>query len=366
LEQQCWRYLITALDSSSNAEYLHDLADRYDCPPLKLAAWKILKEKIPGIDSFPGTPGKKGKKGKGNEGNSMFVESSKKNFSSTGLTGPADPLFRAARALHAGGTRFGKLLDPEANIVDRANMPSVFDDGSDEEDHDDDEDDEEKDEEDEEEEDESRKIKVKRLEELDDKATATEVIKAWSLRLKEVYAQCSAVEDNESNHSDEENELALQDDTPNVKLKRSPRKQQRNSQIADRSDLLGEKDDHSIGSPNSNKKKKAVTPPVKPSLDHLKHYKSASAIQWDEVLSNFYLTMNMPNKVNGIPTILKTWSGKEEEMLHSLIEKYEKEGKDIPKKLNKYFQHIFTLLETQTDSSFRKSPKQNQKKRIEL
>jgi hypothetical protein len=331
---------------------------------LKLAAWKILKEKIPGIDSFPGTPGKKGKKGKGNEGNSMFIESSKKNFSSTGLTGPADPVFRAARALHAGGTRFGKLLDPEANAFDRANMPSVFDDGSDEEDHDDDDEEDEEDEE----EDESRKVKIKRLEELDDKATATEVIKAWSLRLKEVYAQCSAVEENESNHSDEESELALQEDTPNVKLKRSPRKQQqqqRNSQIADRSDLLGEKDDHSVGSPKQHKKKAATTP-VKPSLDHLKHYKSASAIQWDEVLSNFYLTMNMPNKVNGIPTILKTWSGKEEEMLHSLIEKYEKEGKDIPKKLNKYFQHIFSLLETQTDSSFRKSPKSSQKKRIEL
>jgi hypothetical protein len=44
LEQQCWRYLMTVIDAETNCEKLHELADRYDCPPLKLAAWRILQE----------------------------------------------------------------------------------------------------------------------------------------------------------------------------------------------------------------------------------------------------------------------------------------------------------------------------------
>ena len=36
LEQQCWRYLMTAL-SDANCEQLHEIADRYDCPPLKVS-----------------------------------------------------------------------------------------------------------------------------------------------------------------------------------------------------------------------------------------------------------------------------------------------------------------------------------------
>jgi hypothetical protein len=48
LEQQCWRYLMTIIDPHTNCELLHELADRYDCPPLKLAAWRILQETVPG------------------------------------------------------------------------------------------------------------------------------------------------------------------------------------------------------------------------------------------------------------------------------------------------------------------------------
>lgn len=44
LEQQCWRYLMTVINPDTNVEILHELADRYDCPPLKLAAWRILQE----------------------------------------------------------------------------------------------------------------------------------------------------------------------------------------------------------------------------------------------------------------------------------------------------------------------------------
>jgi hypothetical protein len=47
LETQCWRYLISIIDTS-NCEQLHELADRYDCPPLKLSAWRLLQQTVPG------------------------------------------------------------------------------------------------------------------------------------------------------------------------------------------------------------------------------------------------------------------------------------------------------------------------------
>lgn len=52
LEQQCWRYLMTIIDAG-NCEFLHELADRYDCPPLKLTAWRILEKSVPGYSTAP-------------------------------------------------------------------------------------------------------------------------------------------------------------------------------------------------------------------------------------------------------------------------------------------------------------------------
>ncbi len=143
------------------------MADRYDCPPLKLAAWKILKERIPDIESFPNQRKKKGGK----------FEESKKTFAATGLTGPADPAFRNARVSY--GSRFTRLAEQE-QYQDRYNMPSVFNDNDPAE-----EEYEEEDEEQDDGEEESKaNTKSKRLEELEESASATEVINAWALRLK--------------------------------------------------------------------------------------------------------------------------------------------------------------------------------------
>jgi hypothetical protein len=43
LENQIWRHLMGILDFD-NCEFLHDLADRYDCPALKLAAWRKMMQ----------------------------------------------------------------------------------------------------------------------------------------------------------------------------------------------------------------------------------------------------------------------------------------------------------------------------------
>eukprot|EP01035_Chromulina_nebulosa_P032080 gene32080-42812_t len=52
LEQQCWKYLISIIDSDNCSE-LHEIADRYDCPPLKLAAFRVLQESNPIYASSP-------------------------------------------------------------------------------------------------------------------------------------------------------------------------------------------------------------------------------------------------------------------------------------------------------------------------
>jgi hypothetical protein len=170
LEQQCWRYLVTALNAKTNAEYLHDLADRFDCPPLKLAAWKVLKEIIPDTSVFPG--GRKGRK-KGDVDDNLQILEAKKNFSTTGLTGPADPIFRKARQTSY-GSKFGKGGDDEHDGRDNRTMPSVFDEPSFDHENDEDED----------EDDEDNNRTKRRLEDLDDKAPAMDVINAWSIRLK--------------------------------------------------------------------------------------------------------------------------------------------------------------------------------------
>lgn len=164
--------------------------------------------------------------------------------------------------------------------------------------------------------------------------------------MTEVYAKCATAgtTDNEEAH-----QLKLHEETPNVKLKRTPRKRASN---ADRSALLGE-----IGDVDNQSEatighaKGKTTEHAKPNENNLRYPQTANGIDWEEVLTNFYSIMNMPAKINGISTILKTWIGKEDEMLHSLVEKYEK---TIPKKLMKYLQHILLLSETRTDSSFRK------------
>lgn len=44
---------MTIINPRSNCERLHELADRYDCPPLKLACWRILQETIPSYATSP-------------------------------------------------------------------------------------------------------------------------------------------------------------------------------------------------------------------------------------------------------------------------------------------------------------------------
>lgn len=73
------------------------------------------------------------------------------------------------------------------------------------------------------------------------------------------------------------------------------------------------------------------------------------AINWRQELENFYISVNMREKVGGIPTILEMWMGKEDQMLNTLVDKY----RDIvPSSTLAHVEHILNVMETQTESSF--------------
>ncbi|RYG99790.1 BTB/POZ domain-containing protein, partial [archaeon] len=175
LEQGCWRYLMTILEPS-NAAYLHELADRYDCPPLKLASWKILQHHVPGMENFPNR--RKLEK--------TSLADGAKHLRGTGLMGPGDVHF--STGLKRSQVKFleDEASDQEDNEEDgeqaeehdedKAEMPSVFDDYDAQE-------------EDESEYDDGRGedrdvITRRALEQLARDAPATEVIMAWARRLK--------------------------------------------------------------------------------------------------------------------------------------------------------------------------------------
>jgi hypothetical protein len=124
----------------------------------------------------------------------------------------------------------------------------------------------------------------------------------------------------------------------------------------------GNKSDSGSSAPpnnNLNKKTSFIAKPVEmpspsranqlPRKKEFKYYRSARAIQWDEVLEIFYSHMNLHAKISGIPTILKTWAGKEDIMIASLLQKYEKV---IPTDLMEYLDTIHNMAETHTESSF--------------
>src|SRR5262249_52746359 len=83
LEQHCWRFLISVMNEA-NCNELHDLADRYDCPPLKLAAFRMLQETDPSYALAPSNWDAKRAKENYNEG---------LNKTRSGLTGPGEKSF---------------------------------------------------------------------------------------------------------------------------------------------------------------------------------------------------------------------------------------------------------------------------------
>jgi hypothetical protein len=113
LEQKCWSPILFPSSSSSlcppspslrkfllsiidphNCERLHQLADFFDCTPLKLTAWRVIQENKPGYSTAPAeilqalSHGAKG-------GVMRAVTASRKRFIGHGLIGPGERMYDA-------------------------------------------------------------------------------------------------------------------------------------------------------------------------------------------------------------------------------------------------------------------------------
>ena len=150
LETHCWDYMMKVIDQT-NCLILHEFADRYDCPPLKVTAWRLIQESTPAYAAMP----------------QIVIEGITGHISS-GTTGPAENFTKATT---------GGFVEEEEEI------PSIFAPA----DHYDGE--------------------VKHPDELPPNASAIEVLKAWAHRLQDVYNQCVPQERPYENNADWEKEL---------------------------------------------------------------------------------------------------------------------------------------------------------------
>lgn len=124
LEQQCWQFLISVIDGT-NCEKLHELADVFDCPPLKLCAWRILQESIPGYALNPGYLGNGSDSGNDDDG-SRARNKSTYQLKGNGLTGPCDIEEEDNEEGERGGEE-GESDDDEVEAFPTIFKPDTFD-----------------------------------------------------------------------------------------------------------------------------------------------------------------------------------------------------------------------------------------------
>lgn len=329
---------MTSLDRS-NCHFLHELADRYDCPPLKLAAWKLVKSHLPPMDGFLN-----------HEDLKEHLTDGQRRMKGTGLTGPGDPFF-ALMGIKRSEAHFGEEdnggeeeedngdndYDEENRHLDGLdNMPSVFNDYEGEDDE------------------------VPSVDKLSPHASATEVIMAWAKHLKTYYSQCAPID---AVDNTDLSKLRLEEKMPNVRVKTKARREDFDSRAAiPRSPLSIENTSSPIRSiaVGGVSAPMALRPsttlpitsnaPMNTSSQGPPLPRSAKAINWAQELEHFYTIMKMPEKIGGIKTILRTWAGKEDGMITSLLEKYDT---SLPRPLIARLEQLQQLIETQTENSFK-------------
>ena len=142
---------MTVIDQS-NCLILHEFADRYDSPPLKLTAWRIIQETAPAYAKIPSFV---------LDSNSVLVSAG------NGLTGPAEIFQRHL---------FGEKPENDSDL-----LPSVLPYSHVKRDPQD--------------------YSIPQPDELPPGSSAIDVVRAWAFRLQDVYNQC-----NPENEEDKENQ----------------------------------------------------------------------------------------------------------------------------------------------------------------
>ena len=76
---------------------------------------------------------------------------------------------------------------------------------------------------------------------------------------------------------------------------------------------------------------------------------SKHSVDWKEELRRFYMSVGLRDKIPGIAKVLELWKGREEQMLSSLLDKYQD---SMPPAMAEHLEQLCALLETHTESSF--------------
>ena len=302
LEQSIWIFLMKAIDAN-NCNRLHELADRYDCPPLKLAAWRFIQQAI--------------------SGPTKHIDLSKKStYKGTGLTGPGEPSFYRNVTLQERADEERQMNERVAEMegIISAHMTSRGPDAD------------LGDEEDKQQDDEDENASVDLNVSVDRNLDASSFVKAWSKRLNSVYDDCMEV--NDADGSQAETMMS-------------------NTQ---RSILLGSKARHGSASAIRTPVESAVGPAQAPALSPTRRpvgsgsgkqtKASAGDIDWHSELKGFYLGINLPEKLPFLDEILQANAGQEEHMLSHLMMRYKRV---IPQSLANHLDTLQGFLETHAE-----------------
>jgi len=304
LEQSVWIFLMKAIDEY-NCNRLHELADRYDCPPLKLAAWRYIQQAISGPTKH------------------LDLSSKKSNYKGTGLTGPGEPSFYRNVSLQERSDEqrhMNELVASLGGIISAHSLAQEAELG-DEEDKEQDADDKE-----------SIDLNIS----VDPSLDAVSFVKAWSKRLTAVYDDCMDIHGGDAMGSQTE---AVMQSTQRSILLGSRAK----SGSANASRTLVESVVAPLQAPHSPARRAAGG-----SGKHSGKPAKATAgdIDWHSELKGFYLGINLPEKLPFLDEILQANAGKEEQMLSHLMMRYKRV---IPQSLANHLDTLQGFLETHSE-----------------
>ncbi len=323
LEQHCWRFLIGIIDSQ-NCEFLHELADRYDCPPLKLTAWRILQESLPGYANRPAD---------------MLNDPQRLQDISHGLTGPGEKEYLQ------GYIEAEQLIEDLDDREEDEEQPSILPNGTyyypgvskytNEQDDDD--------------ETRSSSSEVKPVyvdpKTLPVDAKAADVVRAWASKLQVVKKQCEPSEE----YDDTEPLEDIRYKYVETRVTSSPsRTVERENRVVKERPVTTTAPVAPAGPTISPQRVVGAQNMVSPTVTTLSvaHRRLLGEYDWKGELRKFYLSINMPEKIATLDDILKIWMGKEDRMLSSLLIKYRK---IVPPEMADHMEQLIAQVETQSD-----------------
>jgi hypothetical protein len=312
VEQKCWRFLLSIVNQE-NCVHLHQIADFFECAPLKISAWRIIQESKPGYGAAPT-----------HMISSMQVNASSgiaSNRSGHGLTGPGemDNLSSQQQGMDDEDSDDG---DGNDFSIFTATTPTGMggdqsDDGGNEG------------------EGEGLLGSINKRydhyvhpDKLPRGTPASQVVKAWSFRLQEVYADCC---DNSGNGEDimsiaEHAAAANRSDTESTQGDVTPAPyilQQMRPSLKPRPSTTQPRDEKkSPASVKFAEKQESEEESFDYDDENTNSINTPLDLDWKVELTNFYKANNLEEKIQSIDAILEAWHGREVDMMDVLHDKY--------------------------------------------